>query len=226
VLLCRAAGAVAMKRGWAIGFGAAIILAALWVGANSLNPDSRARPAEAQALATLLHQTATPRPLPTAIPTPVHLTGRDPSDAELLNLLSQSSDNGVSIRISHPIELKRFRLTRSGIELLVVTGDDVLASNGRWEIPAAFGAILAWEQNEYVIRFLRIEHGDTTARVESQLEPSGQIIFHFYDMGRSGRNDPQAQRSVMVLMCNTEPSVIVHYGWEQSEDTVAVQHCA
>ncbi|HZQ08949.1 MAG TPA: hypothetical protein VFD70_20380 [Anaerolineae bacterium] len=214
-----------MKRGWAIGFGAATILAALWVGANPLRQDATPQPIEAQALATVLHQTTTPRPSPTAIPTPVHLTSHNPSDGEILSLLSQSSDRGVFIRIAHPVKLQRFNAIDYGTERIIVTGDNVLASNGKWEIPAAFGAILTWDQDEYRLSFLRIEHGDTTARVEPQIESGGQVIFNFYDMGRSGRNDPQAQRSVIVLLCNNEPRVTVRYGWEQSDENLAITHC-
>jgi hypothetical protein len=203
-----------MRRALALSFGVATILAAFLLAMGTPNPTLSPEAATAQVLATVLHQTTTPAPLPTLAPTAVHLTSHTPTDGQITSLLAQSSDRGVFLGPSHPVILDRLPLRQQGIEMLVVAGDDTTASNGRWEIPAAFGAILVWERAEYTVKFLRIEHGDTTARVEASLLKDG-VMFHFYDMGRNGRDDLQAQRSVIVTPCRAQLRVTVLWGLEQ-----------
>ncbi len=166
-----------------------MILAASFIAAGTSSQDNTPRPQLAQVMATAFHVTpsATPRPTFTPIPTPapLRITRVDPSNQEILDFLFQYPYWGAYI-IPSRSKLSVERLDIDSLApALIITGDGAEATDGFQVCPAAFGAVLSWDNEGYARKFLRVQFGHRDAQVSVSISPDGRIVFTFRDIGNS-----------------------------------------
>jgi hypothetical protein len=195
-----------MKNELAIVTGVLMILAASFIAAGTSSQDHAPRPHLAQVMATALHVTpsTTPRPTFTPIPTatPLHITRLDPSRQDILNLLFQYSYRGAHI-ITSPSNLSVQRLDLDAhAPILIITGGSAEATDGLQVYPAAFGAVLAWEDSEYVVKFKHVEFGHLDALVSVSVSQSDRFNFVFQDIFIGAREMGGGfQRTIVLQSC-------------------------
>lgn len=198
-----------MHRGLALMIGLAAMIVALVLAAGSSSQDSAPRPELALAMATSLHQkpsatptdTATPTETLTPSPTPtaLHLTRSQPSEQEILALLFQYPQQGSVITPRSGAAVDRVRVPNEPLDALVVTGNGTGAILSGRNAPVAFGAVLLWVRDEYVVAFKHVEIGRSDARVIAWTLPGeSQIWFLFQDV-EAGSN--RTLRRTYVLSC-------------------------
>ncbi len=195
-----------MKHSFALALGAALILAALALGANTAVQDVAPRPQAALAFATELHARPTPPPTvtrtPTATPTPLRLDRPEPTAEQVLAKVFQYPYQGTSLGISGArIKLEPLELN-DGRRGLIATGDRVTAGRGMHVASGAFGAILLWDRDEYAVRFLRVVlgHGDMTVTLATS--PDGAVGFRFAALGLVAEDESRLTHIYIVRPCS------------------------
>jgi hypothetical protein len=196
-----------MKNGLVIVVGVLMIVAASFLAAGTSSQDNTLRPQLAQVMATAFHVTpsATPRPTFSPIPTatPLRITQVDPRAQELLAVLFQYPYQGASIITSQArLEVERLEANDSPATL-VLAGDGATAADGMHRFPAAFGAVLAWQDGEYVVKFKHVELGHQDALVSVAVSESGRVNFVFQDIFIGAHEMGGGfQRTIIVQPCN------------------------
>jgi hypothetical protein len=211
-----------MKNAIAIGFGMALIAAALFVAAGTTNQDTVRQPKVALVFATELHTTPSATPTatvtPTAPPTPLHVTSLDPNTREVMGLLFQYPYRGTSIGTSRarvnivPLDLNGY--TRC----LIVTGDRVMAGRGLQVASGAFGALLGWENGEYIVKGLQVYLGHGDMLVSFTASPSGTIVFRFRSAALDDAQAVRMQHTYFLQPCNVPVGTATAAATEQAQD--------
>jgi hypothetical protein len=202
-----------MKNLLALALGIVAIIAALVVASGTTNQDSAPRPGVALVMATALHvtpsatpiDTATPRPTVTLgpTPTPLHLRNSQPTGQEILALLFQYPQEGSQVTPLPEVAIDRIQISDEPYELLIVTGNGGQAIHQGRLAPIAYGAVLTWEKNEYVVSFEHVEFGHRNAAVIYSLGPDdGEIRFVFQDIGLDP-NSSRELRRFFTLSCSS-----------------------
>ncbi len=193
-----------MKNGVAIAAGIGMMLAALYLSLGTLSQDQRAQPELARELGTALHSTPVPTPVPTLLPTPrppVHITGADPTDEELVRLLFELP--GQQGRM--PSALTRLNLERipsaSRHETLVVTGTGRTGSGENPGRPLAFASVLYWQAVEYRPTFQHVLVGQEDVVASYRVE-GNWAIFNLDAIVDECDADGRCGRLVIRHSCN------------------------
>ena len=192
-----------MNRGLALVVGMAAMIVALVLAAGSSSQDSASRPEAALVMATVLHQkpsvtptvTLTPSPTPTAL----HLNRSRPSSQEILGLLFQYPQQGSFITPRAGTAVDRVRVPNEPLDALIVTGNGTSANHLGRNAPVAFGAVLLWVNDEYVVAFKHIEVGRSDARVIAWTLPGESEIWFLFQDVEAGSN--RTLRRTYVLSC-------------------------
>ncbi len=194
-----------MKNSVAIGIGIALILAALLLAAGTTNRDTSLRPQVAQVFATELHRTPSITPTasvtPTATPTLLHITRPDPGAQEVLALLFQYPYRGTFIETSRARVGTQPLYLEGGARSLIVTGDRVTAGRGLQVASGAFGALLVWENGEYVVKSLQVLLGHGDMLVSYSASPSGTVVFRFRSLALNAEDAVRLQHTFILHPC-------------------------
>ncbi len=191
-----------MKNIGALGVGVAMVVTALYLALGSTSQALAPQSEVARAFATALHTTPTLTSTPARTPTPMHVRKRVPDAQAILALLFQDPYRGAFIGTSHALVFMRLFNVDGGGPALMVAGQDAEATDGIRTFPAAFGAILVWENSEYIVKFRQVEFGITDARIEYAALDSGMITFRFSNLGPAGSDDANLQRTVILHPCD------------------------
>jgi hypothetical protein len=200
-----------MNKAVALTVGVATITVALFLAAGSSSRDSSPRPEAALVMATVFHQTpsatptdsATPTltftPLPT--PTALHLKITQPGSQDILALLFQYPQQGSFIAPRPEVAVDRVRVPDEPHDILIASGNGAAANHLGRIAPVAFGAVLLWVKEEYVVAFRHVEFGRSDARVISWTTPGDpEIWFVFQDVAIEAGN-VRTLRRTFVLSC-------------------------
>jgi hypothetical protein len=216
-----------MKNAIAIGFGMALIAAALFVAAGTTNQDMALQPQVAQVFATELHLTPSATPTatatPTVTPTPLHITRLDPNAREILALLFQYPYRGTTIGTS------RARVTTEPLYLngdsrsLIVMGDRVMAGRGLQVASGAFGALLVWENGEYVVKALQVYLGHGDMLVSFSASPSGAIVFRFRSAALNDEDAIRLQHTFFPHPCDIPVGSATVVALRQAQDLTRME---
>ncbi len=198
--------------------GALLLVAGIMLAAGTSTQD-QVRPSQAVALATLFHTTPSPTPLPSPSPmptaTPRRLTGRNPTAAEILDVLFQYPyQNAYIIGSADGV-----RLTAPGgqNQILIVSGQGATGTDGVRMFPAAFAALLAWDQGEYIVKFKHVEFGRQDEQISVTTTPGGRVTFLFRDIGSlPGRPVGASTHRVVLLPCDVRFNQTALHALERS----------
>jgi hypothetical protein len=213
-----------MKNGVAIVAGVLMILVASFIVAGTSSQDNTTRSQLAQVMATAFHVTpsATPRPTFTPIPTatPRRIAELFPSAQDILNLLFQYPYSGAYIIPS----LSKLSVQRLDLDVLaptlIITGDEATATDGHRSYPAAFGAVLSWNNEGYARKFLRVQFGHRDAQVSVPMSPNRRIVFAFRDIGIGAREVRIVSEQTVVLnSCHPAPRLAMVWGLDRRWQT-------
>jgi hypothetical protein len=197
-----------------------MILAASFIVAGTSRQDNAPRPQLAQVVATAFHVTpsATPRPTFTPIPTatPRRITRLEPSTQEILDFLFQYPYGGA-YTIPSPSKLSVQRLDLDALApTLIITGDGAEATDGLQVYPAAFGAVLSWDNEGYARKFLRVQFGHREAQVSVSISPDGRIVFTLRDIGNgAGGVRVVSQQTIVLNSCHPAPRLAMVWGLDR-----------
>ncbi len=189
-----------MKSWTGIAAGILLILAACMIElSNRLTP---AAP-EVRVLALQVSASPTPSPQPTPTltptPTPVHIRHFVPNDRELIGLVAQSLPRDADlVRSATDIQMQRLKPERQD-RMLLLMGESPARAAGEPRKSAGFGAVLAWQNAEYIVRFSHAKSGRDQVRVSVWLDPN-VAVFRFDDI--SNARCPQAS--------GCEPPLVTH----------------
>jgi hypothetical protein len=132
-----------------------------------------------------------------------------PSSQEILALLFQYPQDGSAVTPSPVVGIDRIAIPGEPHDLLIVTGDGGRAVHQGRLAPVAYGALLMWQGNEYVVAFEHVEFGHRNASVIYALGPDeGEIRFLFQDIGI----DPSTSRELrrfFTLSCGSDRCIVV-----------------
>ncbi len=198
-----------MNRGLALVVGLAALIVAFVLAARSSSQDTAPRPEAALVMATALHQkpsatptdTATPTVTLTPSPTPtaLHLNRSQPSEQEILEFLFQYPQQGSLITPSAGAAVDRVRVPNESLDAMIVTGIGTDANYLGRSAPIAFGAVLLWVNEEYVVAFKHVEVGGSDARVIAWTSPGESQIWFMFQEIEAGSN--RTLRRTYVLSC-------------------------
>jgi hypothetical protein len=195
-----------MKNVIALGIGMALILAAILLAAGTTSRDVAPRPEVARVFATELHATPSATPTatmtPTVTPTPLHLTRPEPEAQEVLAKLFQYPYQGTTIGTSSARVDMHWLYLNGGTRRLIVTGDRVMAGRGMHVASGAFGAVMVWENGEYVVNFLRVVLGHGDMFVGLSASPDGLLVFRFHALELKPDVEGLVQHTFVLHPCN------------------------
>lgn len=208
-----------MKNLVALALGILAIMVALFVASGTTNRDSVARPEAALAFATAFHATpsSTPRPSVTPMlsptpeptetlgptPTPLHLKSVQPTSQEILALMFQYPQGGSVVTPGPSVTVERVRIDQGANDILIVTGDGGKAIHQGRVAPVAYGAVLVWSDEEFVISFEHVEFGHRNAAVVYTLsQDQSEIRFVFQDTGIDPGSNRELRR-YYTLSCRS-----------------------
>lgn len=208
-----------MKSIVALGLGILAIIVALMLASGTTNQDSEQRPVVGLAMATALHATPSATPTKTATlsptftpaptPTRIHLTVTAPDSQDILALLFQYPQQGSVVIPGESIAIEPAQVPGSLHEMLIVTGEGAQARHQGRDVPAAYGAVLLWVNQEYVVAFEHVEFGHTAARVNYSVTPdTGKILFLFQDIGIDFKSSIELRRFFTVSCSQGKCDVI------------------
>ncbi len=192
-----------MKSWTGIAAGILLILAAcvLELAKSAERPSSEVR---ALSLELRVTPTSTPAPTstPTPTPTPIHIQHFVPSDRELIELVAQSLPRDSDlVRSATNIQVQRLQ-TDARQRTLFVIGESPTQAAGEARKPAAFAAVLTWQNAEYIVTFSHALLGREQVKVSVWLGPD-TATFRFEDISNARcAKTGECQPPVITHACN------------------------
>jgi hypothetical protein len=109
---------------------------------------------------------------------------------------------------------------------LIITGDEATATDGHRSYPAAFGAVLSWNNEGYARKFLRVQFGHRDAQVSVSISPDGRIVFTFRDIGNGARGvRVVSQQTIVLNSCPPAPRLDMVWGLDRRWQTLTEFEC-
>ena len=106
---------------------------------------------------------------------------------------------------------------------MIVTGDRVMAGRGLQVASGAFGALLVWENGEYLVKALQVYLGHGDMLVSYSSSPGGVIVFRFRSAALTDEQAIRLQHTLFLQPCNVPVGSATRVAIDQAQDLTQSQ---